>query len=71
MKTRREIMVLGTQLGKMNIAAWASKEEEDKDASTSLKTKAEPPKSVVEARASAWEEAEKAKYMARSVYTIM
>ncbi|KAJ0095963.1 hypothetical protein Patl1_15748 [Pistacia atlantica] len=37
MKTRREIMVLGTQLGKMNITAWASKEEEDKDASTSLK----------------------------------
>lgn len=71
MKTRREIMVLGTQLGKMNIAAWASKEEEDKDASTSLKTKAEQPKSVVEARAAAWEEAEKAKYMARSVYTIM
>ncbi|XP_047163842.1 uncharacterized protein LOC124833403 isoform X1 [Vigna umbellata] len=65
MKTRREIMVLGTQLGKMNIAAWASKEEEDKDASTSLKTKPEPPKSVVEARAAAWEEAEKAKYMAR------
>ncbi|XP_027342835.1 uncharacterized protein At3g61260 isoform X2 [Abrus precatorius] len=65
MKTRREIMVLGAQLGKMNIAAWASKEEEDKDASTSLKTKTEPPKSVVEARAAAWEEAEKAKYMAR------
>ncbi|KAK7359554.1 hypothetical protein VNO77_01515 [Canavalia gladiata] len=65
MKTRREIMVLGTQLGKMNIAAWASKEEEDKDASASLKTKTEPPKSVVEARAAAWEEAEKAKYMAR------
>lgn len=67
MKTRREIMVLGTQLGKMNIAAWASKEEEDKDASTSLKTKnaERPAKSVVEARAAAWEEAEKAKYMAR------
>ncbi|KAK7319201.1 hypothetical protein RJT34_03919 [Clitoria ternatea] len=65
MKTRREIMVLGTQLGKMNIAAWASKEEEDKDASTSLKNKSEPPKSVIEARAAAWEEAEKAKYMAR------
>ncbi|RDX79781.1 Remorin 4.1, partial [Mucuna pruriens] len=65
MKTRREIMDLGTRLGKMNIAAWASKEEEDKDASTSLKTIAEPPKSKIEARASAWEEAEKAKYMAR------
>ncbi|KAJ9175341.1 hypothetical protein P3X46_013906 [Hevea brasiliensis] len=67
MKTRREIMALGTQLGKMNIAAWASKEEEDKDASTSLKTvpAEQPAKSVIETRAAAWEEAEKAKYMAR------
>ncbi|CAH2045762.1 unnamed protein product [Thlaspi arvense] len=67
MKTRREIMVLGTQLGKLNIAAWASKEDEDKDASSSLKTKAslQTSKSVSEARASAWEEAEKAKHMAR------
>ncbi|CAH8392449.1 unnamed protein product [Eruca vesicaria subsp. sativa] len=31
-KTRREIMVLGTQLEKLNIAAWASKEDEDEDA---------------------------------------
>ncbi|EOY01149.1 Remorin family protein isoform 3 [Theobroma cacao] len=67
MKTRREIMVLGAQLGKTNIAAWASKEEEDKDASTSLKTVTpeQPAKSVIETRAAAWEEAEKAKYMAR------
>ncbi|XP_038994238.1 uncharacterized protein At3g61260-like [Hibiscus syriacus] len=66
MKTRREIMVLGAQLGKTNIAAWASKEE-DKDASTLLKTLApeQPSISVVETRAAAWEEAEKAKYMAR------
>lgn len=67
MKTRREIMVLGTQLGKMNIAAWASKEEEDKDASTSLKSLPleQPAKNVIETRAVAWEESEKAKYMAR------
>ncbi|XWS22890.1 hypothetical protein CRYUN_Cryun29cG0074800 [Craigia yunnanensis] len=67
MKTRREIMVLGAQLGKTNIAAWASKEEEDKDASTSLKTVApeQAAKSVIETPAAAWEEAEKAKYMAR------
>ncbi|KAA0035976.1 hypothetical protein IC582_024160 [Cucumis melo] len=67
LKTRREIVVLGTQLGKLNIAAWASKEEEEKDASTSLKTVAteQPIKSVIETRAAAWEEAEKAKYMAR------
>ncbi|XP_068640889.1 uncharacterized protein [Aristolochia californica] len=68
-KTRMEIMALGTQLGKMNIATWASKEEEDKDASASLKTLAtehpQPAKSVVEVRAVAWEEAEKAKYFAR------
>ncbi|KAJ0240458.1 Remorin family protein [Hirschfeldia incana] len=69
MKTRREIMELGTQLGKLNIAAWASKEDEDKDGSTSLENKAasslQSSKSVSEARASAWEEAEKAKHMAR------
>lgn len=67
MKTRREIMLLGTQLGKMNIAAWASKEEEDNDASTSLKNLGEeqPAKSLIETRAAAWEEAEKAKCMAR------
>ncbi|KAG9442355.1 hypothetical protein H6P81_018209 [Aristolochia fimbriata] len=68
-KTKMEIMALGTQLGKMNIAAWASKEEEDEDASASLKTLATEQsklaKSVVEARAAAWEEAEKAKYTAR------
>ncbi|KAI9390182.1 hypothetical protein POPTR_008G144300v4 [Populus trichocarpa] len=67
LKTKREIMVLGTQLGKMNIAAWASKEGEDKDASTSLKIIAadQQSKNVIETRAAAWEEAEKAKYMAR------
>ncbi|PRQ41361.1 putative remorin [Rosa chinensis] len=65
-KTRREIMALGTQLGKMNIAAWASKEE-DKDASTSVKSAPEEQlaNSVIETRAAAWEEAEKAKYLAR------
>ncbi|XP_042512413.1 uncharacterized protein LOC122087377 isoform X2 [Macadamia integrifolia] len=67
MKTRREIMVLGTQLGKTNIAAWASKDTENMDASASLKTAPvnQQAKSVVETRAAAWEEAEKAKYMAR------
>ncbi|KAI3719759.1 hypothetical protein L6452_20663 [Arctium lappa] len=67
LKTRREIQALGTQLGKMNIAAWASKEEEDKDASSSLKILGaeKQAKSAVEIRAAAWEDAEKAKYMAR------
>lgn len=65
-------MALGTQLGKTNIAAWASKEEEDKDASTTLKTLAaeQQAKSVIETRATAWEEAEKAKYMARLIQFI-
>lgn len=67
MKTRREIMVLGQQLGKTNIADWASKEEEETDASVSLKTVSvdQAAKSVIETRATAWEEAEKAKYLAR------
>ncbi|CAH1416639.1 unnamed protein product [Lactuca virosa] len=66
-KTRREIKALGTQLGKTNIAAWASKEEEDKDASSSLKVLASEKsgKTAIEMRAAAWEDAEKAKYMAR------
>ncbi|XP_068646068.1 uncharacterized protein [Aristolochia californica] len=68
-KTRMEIMALGNQLGKMNVAAWASKEEADEDASTSLKTLAkehpQPAKCMLEARAAAWKEAEKAKYKAR------
>lgn len=62
MKTRREIMALGTQLGKMNIAAWASKEEDGMDASMPSEQQT---KSAIETRAAAWEEAEKAKYMAR------
>lgn len=71
MRTRREIIRLGTQLGKMNIAAWASKEEEGKDASTSLKTLGveQAAKNVIETRAAAWEEAEKAKYLARLLYS--
>ncbi|KAM6567382.1 hypothetical protein CsatA_026510 [Cannabis sativa] len=66
-RTRREIIALGTQLGKANIAAWASKEDEDKDASSSLKNIAaeQQAQNVIETRATAWEEAEKAKYMAR------
>ncbi|PKA48113.1 Uncharacterized protein AXF42_Ash015876 [Apostasia shenzhenica] len=68
-KTRKEIMALGTQLGKMNIAAWASKEEdEETDASTYLKAVPldnQRAKEVIESRAAAWEEAEKAKYLAR------
>lgn len=60
-------MLLGTQLGKTNIAAWASKKEEEKDASLSLKTVPmdQSMQNITEIRAAAWEEAEKAKYLAR------
>lgn len=66
-KTRREIMVVGAQLGKANIAAWSSQEEEDQDASKSLKTITfeEAKKNIWGFRAAAWEDAEQAKYMAR------
>lgn len=68
MKTRKEIMELGMQLGKMNITSWASKGEGDMPAaSLSMLAGEQVPRtrSVVETRAEAWEEAEKAKYMAR------
>ena len=72
-KTRREIMLLGTQLGKTNIAAWASKKEEEKDASLSLKTVPmdQSTQNITAVRAAAWEEAEKAKYLARCLYLIV
>ncbi|KAL2906867.1 Remorin 4.1 [Bienertia sinuspersici] len=67
MKTRKEIMELGMQLGKLNIAAWAGKDVEERATSSSANAVAgeQVSKSVVETRAEVWEEAEKAKYMAR------
>ncbi|MQL87734.1 hypothetical protein Taro_020281 [Colocasia esculenta] len=61
MRTRKEIMVLGTQLGKPNIAA------RDNGEPASLKTvpDEQAAESDIEIRAAAWEEAEKAKYLAR------
>ncbi|XP_008777626.1 uncharacterized protein LOC103697528 isoform X2 [Phoenix dactylifera] len=65
LKTRREIAALGIQLGKMNIASWASKEEVE-HASPSPKTLGvDHVKMDYEARAAAWEEAENTKHMAR------
>ncbi|KAG6534315.1 hypothetical protein ZIOFF_008201 [Zingiber officinale] len=66
-KTRREILVLGQQLGKTNITAWASKEVEETVASVSLETLPleKSTRNVIEARAAAWEEAERSKYLAR------
>ncbi|CAL9102307.1 unnamed protein product [Musa textilis] len=63
LKTRREIAALGIQLGKMNIASWASKDD---------LARASPPldeekikKTEYEARAAAWEESQKSEYTAR------
>ncbi|CAL9771888.1 unnamed protein product [Musa acuminata subsp. burmannicoides] len=63
LKTRREIAALGIQLGKMNIASWASKDD---------MAHASPPldqekikKTEYEARAAAWEESQKSEYTAR------
>lgn len=67
-KTRAEILALGTQLGKANIAAWATKEEEEADAALALKASLdmeEVRKTLLASRAAAWEEAEQAKYVAR------
>ncbi|KAL5977145.1 hypothetical protein ACLOJK_021487 [Asimina triloba] len=65
-KTRREIVALGVQLGKMNIAAWASKAEEEKlDVSNEVVDEEQLHKIEYENRAKAWEEAEKSKHMAR------
>nr|GEV69084.1 remorin family protein [Tanacetum cinerariifolium] len=63
-RNRLEIKALGNQLGKKNIASWASKEDEDKDVSSSRKDE-RTYKSASEMCATAWEHAEKAKYMAR------
>lgn len=67
-KTRAEILALGTQLGKANIAAWATKEEEEADAAQALKASLEMEevrKNLLASRAAAWEEAEQSKYTAR------
>lgn len=63
LKTRREIVALGVQLGKMNIAAWASKD--DKNNSSLPADPAELERVEYEKRAAAWEEAEKSKHAAR------
>uniref|UniRef100_A0A1D1ZFF5 Uncharacterized protein At3g61260 n=1 Tax=Anthurium amnicola TaxID=1678845 RepID=A0A1D1ZFF5_9ARAE len=66
LKTRREILALGLQLGKTNIAAWASKDDvEDDSTSHKVVDMDQLEKIEFEARAVAWEEAEKTKHMAR------
>ncbi|XP_039017513.1 uncharacterized protein LOC120148470 isoform X2 [Hibiscus syriacus] len=66
LKTRREIVALGVQLGKMNIAAWASKDEKEDNTSSVDTTRMEELVRIeYEKRAAAWEEAEKSKHAAR------
>ncbi|KAF5752715.1 hypothetical protein HS088_TW01G00631 [Tripterygium wilfordii] len=66
MKTRREIVALGVQLGKMNIANWASKNELEKNASSvGAADREELERVEFEKRAAAWEEAEKSRHVAR------
>lgn len=65
LKTRREIVALGVQLGKMNIAEWASKDVKDKSM-LGNETDADELEHVENVkRAAAWEEAEKSKHAAR------
>lgn len=66
-KTRREIVALGVQLGKMNIAAWASKDDEQEKNTSSVEATdvQELERVEFEKRAAAWEEAEKSKHTAR------
>ncbi|KAJ4703084.1 Remorin [Melia azedarach] len=66
-KTRREIVALGVQLGKMNIAAWASKDDEQEKNTSSVEATdvQELERVEFEKRAAVWEEAEKSKHTAR------
>ncbi|KAK7399963.1 hypothetical protein VNO78_11161 [Psophocarpus tetragonolobus] len=64
-RTRREIAALGVQLGKMNIAAWASKDEQEKNKSSQDANLQELERIEFEKRAALWEEAEKSKHTAR------
>ncbi|KAF5472542.1 hypothetical protein F2P56_009253 [Juglans regia] len=65
LKTRREIVALGIQLGKMNIAEWANKDDQKKKPRAQTISIGELERIEFEKRAAAWEEAEKSKHMAR------
>ncbi|XP_041026264.1 uncharacterized protein LOC121266492 isoform X1 [Juglans microcarpa x Juglans regia] len=65
LKTRREIVALGVQLGKMNIAEWASKDEQKKKPCAETVDTGALERIEYEKRAAAWEEAEKSKHTAR------
>ncbi|KAL5216908.1 hypothetical protein ABZP36_008309 [Zizania latifolia] len=65
LKTRKEIAALGIQLGKMNIATWASKEELELVSSAPSIADLERMKKEYAVRAAAYEEAENFKHTAR------
>ncbi|KAJ0597484.1 putative remorin [Helianthus annuus] len=67
LRTRKEILQLGMQLGKTNITAWASKEDMEKKASdVENDERAEEALRIeYEKRAAAWEDAEKSKHNAK------
>lgn len=69
LRTRREIAALGLQLGKMNIASWASKEESLLAAASPEKGAGEIDEEIkrkaFDARAAAWEESKKCKLASR------
>ncbi|XLR59992.1 uncharacterized protein [Arachis hypogaea] len=66
LKTRREIAALGVQLGKMNIAAWASNGDEEEKKSAMRDANVEQHERIeFEKRAAQWEEAQKSKHTAR------
>jgi hypothetical protein len=78
LRTRREIAALGLQLGKMNIASWASKEEGllAAHAAASPEESAgdiddEIKRKEFEARAKAWEESKKCKLASRCAISFL
>ncbi|XP_062186254.1 uncharacterized protein LOC133889793 [Phragmites australis] len=65
LKTRKEIAALGIQLGKMNIATWASKEELELVSAAPSIADLEQMRKEYAARAASYEEAETSKHTAR------
>ncbi|CAH9104219.1 unnamed protein product [Cuscuta epithymum] len=67
LRTRKEIVSLGLQLGKTNIAAWASNDQKERESSDAQCTETTELEHQVEfaKRAAAWEEVEKSKHAAR------
>ncbi|OAY79758.1 hypothetical protein ACMD2_17848 [Ananas comosus] len=66
LKIRREIAALGLQLGKMNIASWATKDELMQASPSIASTNADRvAKMEFETRAVVWQESQKSKYTAK------